>query len=530
MKRRDFEAAFVEVATIMLLLSTAYGGIRLQGTFSTNGRILYNKQPTELGLRTDAFWDEYIKNPYEFLNLAGGKVTLVYFDLPWVKELFCNFDPNQLDMPFAKGTFRDYVNFFRVINQNGIKIVLAISGRSNSSKTNLDFFLEYPNSAVDSQWVNPDYVDPTWNGKTFLDMYAYKINSFTSFVGIPTIVAVEDWRYPGYMMQHSQLTRLKDDLKSMNETNDLWMPPASFGSAGVADYNAFEENHTWVSEFSSDGMTVGGSDAILQGVWDTYQVYHSSVNVAGWIGAQMSTMPYGSSIILKLYFGGQDLGLNNPGYNLVEMKKKLEDIIVASYLTRILTPNGEYCPVKGFILVYKPPPLATLGDMLDILQYAQTMEPLKYAKIIGPVLAIPKDLGYSTYFDRTSPMSGYLIGTGLVPFRFVLKDNIPYLSSNEKIVTQSGKDFSADFNLIFNTSTQCTWLAVVYLNGQDFFVVFHDGGYESAVYMANGTIQAADTSSYKQNAMINLNNSSINIPADSVIFLDSHGTPVNSLF
>jgi hypothetical protein len=236
--------------------------------------------------------------------------------------------------------------------------------------------------------------------------------------------------------------QFRSALKTLNQTNDVWMPPACFGSARVASYNAYNEDHAWTWEFSSVTETVGGSDVILQGVYDSYGVYHSSMNVVGWLGAQMSALPYGSGVILKLYFGGQDLNVNNPGYGLAEMKRKLEDIVVASLLTRILTPNGEYCPVKGFILVYKPPPTATLNDMLEILQYAKDMAYLKTVKVLGPLLKIPRNLGYMTYPDGTSPMGGYMIGKGLIPFRFVHEDYVQYVDPSEKVVNHSGKDYS----------------------------------------------------------------------------------------
>lgn len=171
---------------------------------------------------------------------------MIYVDLPWVNELFTNFDPGNLDKPFAKGnwgygyTFRDYVEFFRAVQQKGIKIVFAIAGIGSSSKPYLNFFSDYPASAVDSKWVNPDYVDSTWGGKTFMQMYAEKINDFARYVGIPAIVSAEDWRYPGYMMQYQQLMQFRTALKTLNQANDVWMPPGSFGSARVADYNAYK--------------------------------------------------------------------------------------------------------------------------------------------------------------------------------------------------------------------------------------------------------------------------------------------------
>ena len=71
------------------------------------------------------------KKPIEFINKTAGKITLVYVDLPWVKELFTNFDPNDLNKPFLAGnwgypyTFADYINFFRVLHQEGIKVVFT---------------------------------------------------------------------------------------------------------------------------------------------------------------------------------------------------------------------------------------------------------------------------------------------------------------------------------------------------------------------------------------------------------------------
>lgn len=535
MKRRLLIALHVLVSLALLATNISFAGLNQIISISSKGIILQSDQSIiEMGLRTDCFWDQYIRNPTEFINLANGKVTAIYVDFPWVKEIFLNFDPDNLDKPFLKGnwgygyTFRDYIQFFRALHQNGIKIVMAISGIGSSSKTDLNFFLEYPNASVDSKWVNPDYVDPTWNGKTFLQMYAEKIHNFTSFIGIPAIVSVEDWRYPGYMMQHPQLTQFKDALKGLNQTNQVWMPPASFGSARVADYNAYKGDHPWIWEFSSDSMMVGGSDIVLQSVWDAYQVYHSSINVVGWIGAQMSAMPFHSGIIVKLYFGGQDLNWNNPPYNVTQMKRKLEDIVVASLLTRILTPNGEYCPVKGFILVYKPPPTATLDDMLEILQYAKDMAYLKTVKVLGPILKIPRNLGYTTYPDRTSPMGGYMIGKGLIPFRFVYEDYVQYVDPSEKVVTHSGKDYSSEFGITFNTTSQCTWLGLFQVQGQDYYVVFHDGGYESGIYNADGTYQPADKISYKQGVIVNLNNLSLNIPADSVTIFDANGNPAVS--
>jgi hypothetical protein len=171
----------------------------------TRGTVLQGDHSIELGLRTDCFWDQYIRSPTEFMNLSSGRVTMLYIDLPWVNEVFTNFDPGNLDKPFAKGnwgygyTFRDYLEFFRAAHQNGIKIVFAIMGIGSSSKPYLNFS-DYPASAVDSKWVDPHYVDPAWGGKTFIQMYAEKINDFARYVGIPAIVSVEDWRYPDYMM------------------------------------------------------------------------------------------------------------------------------------------------------------------------------------------------------------------------------------------------------------------------------------------------------------------------------------------
>jgi hypothetical protein len=236
-------------ATIVLLpflaIGLSFGALKTGIVVPAIGTISYGAQKIELGLRT-AFWDDYIKSPATFMNLSNGRVTLIYIDLPWVNELFTNFDRGNLDKPFAKGnwgygyTFRDYVEFFKAVHQNGIKIVFAIAGIGSSSKPYLNFFSVYPGSAVDSEWVNPDYVDPAWGGKTFLQMYAEKINDFASYVGIPAIVSVEDWRYPGYMMQYQQLVQFSSALKTLNQTNDVWMPPASFGSARVAEYNAYE--------------------------------------------------------------------------------------------------------------------------------------------------------------------------------------------------------------------------------------------------------------------------------------------------
>jgi hypothetical protein len=519
-------------ATIVLLsflaVSPSFGALKTGVVVPAIGTISYGTQKIELGLRT-AFWDDYIKSPTTFMNLSNGTVTLIYIDLPWVNELFTNFDPGNLDKPFAKGnwgygyTFRDYIAFFRAVHQNGIKIVFAIAGIGNSTNPYLNFFSGYPASAVDSRWVNPDYVDPTWRGKTFLQMYAEKIDNFTSYVGIPAIVSVEDWRYPGYMMQYQQFMQFRSALKTLNQTNDVWMPPASFGSAKVADYNGYKTDHAWTWEFSSATETVGGSDVLLQGSYDSYGVYHSAMNVVGWLGAQMSALPYGSGVMLKLYFGGQDLNVNNPGYSLADMKRKLEDIIVASYLTRVITPDGEYCPVKGFIIVYKPPPTATLNDMLEILDYAKSMEYLRNAKVLGPILEIPRNLGYGTYTDTTSPMGGYMIGKGLIPFRFVYEDNVAYVNASDTVVTHSGKDYSSDFGISFGAAQQCTWLGVVEVATQRFYAIFHDGGYESGVYNADGTYQTADVSSYKENTMIDLNGHVLGITADTVTFFDASG-------
>jgi len=522
-------------ATIVLLsflaVGLSFGALKPRLGVPSIGNISYGTQKIELGLRT-AFWDDYIKSPTTFMNLSNGRVTLIYIDLPWVNELFRNFDPSNLNKPFAKGnwgygyTFNDYVRFFRVAHQGGIKIVFAIAGIGSSSNPYLNFFSDYPSSAVDSRWVNPDYIDPAWGGKTFLQMYAEKINDFASYVGIPAIVSVEDWRYPGYIMQYQQLTQFSSALKTLNQTNDVWMAPACFGSARVADYNAYKDDHVWTWEFSSVTETVGGSDVLLQGAYDNSSVYHSSINVVGWLGAQMSAMPHGSGAMLKLYFGGQDLNVNNPGYSLAEMKKKLEDIIVASYLTRVITSNGEYCPVKGFIIVYKPPPTAKLNDMLEILDYAKSMEYLRNAKVLGPILEIPKNLGYMTYTDKTSPMGGYMIGKGLIPFRFVYEDNIAHVDATDTVVTHSGKDYSSNFGISLTAASQCTWLGVVEVETQRFYVVFHDGGYELGIYNADGTYQTADMSSYRGNTTIDLNGHVLGIPADSVAFFDASGRQV----
>lgn len=528
---RTSTGAILEVAIVLssfLAVSLGFGALKPGVGVPSIGTISYGTQKIELGLRT-AFWDDYIKSPTTFMNLSNGRVTLIYIDLPWVNELFTNFDPSNLNKPFAKGnwgygyTFNDYVQFFRVAHQGGIKIVFAIAGIGSSSKPYLNFFSDYPSSAVDSEWVNPDYVDPAWGGKTFLQMYAEKINDFASYVGIPAIVSVEDWRYPDYMMQYQQLMQFRSALKTLNQTNDVWVPPACFGSARVADYNAYKDDHAWTWEFSSVTETVGGSDVILQGVYDSYGVYHSSMNVVGWLGAQMSAMPYRSGAMLKLYFGGQDMNWNNPNYSLIQMKQKLKDIITASYLTRILTSAGEYCPVKGFIIVYKPPPTATLNDMLEILDYAKSMDYLRNVKVLGPILEIPRNLGDVTYTDRTSPMSGYMIGMGLIPFRFVYEDSVAYVNASDTVVTHSGKDYSSDFGISFGVAQQCTWLGVVEVETQRSYVVFHDGGYESGVYNADGTYQTADTSSYKQNTTIDLNGHVLGIPADTVTFFDASG-------
>jgi hypothetical protein len=522
--------AILEVAIVLctfLLVSLTFGALKSSVNVPLIGTI-NETQAIELGLRTDSFWDDYIKSPTTFLNLSNGTVTLIYIDLPWVNELFTNFDPTNLSKPFAKGnwgydyTFGDYVSFFRTVHQNGIEIVFAIAGIGNSSNPYLNFFSEHPASAVNSEWVNPDYVDPTWGGKTFLQMYAEKINAFASYVGIPAIVSVEDWQYPDYLMQYPQLTELSAALKALNQTNDLWMPPVSFCSARVAPYNGYETDHAWTWEFSSVTDTVGASDVLLQETYDSDGVYHSAMNVVGWLGAQMSAMPYGSGAMLKLYFGGTDLGVNNPGYSLADMKQKLKEIIVAAYLSRVITPEGEYCPVKGFILVYKPPPNATINDMMDILNYAKSMEYLRNVKVLGPILEIPNNLGYTTYADQTSPMGGYMIGQGLIPFRFVSEDNVAYANASE-VVTQSGKDYSSNFGISFSATLQCTWLGAFEDGTQLSYVVFHDGGYESGIYNADGAYQAADMTSYKQNTTIDLNGQVLGIPANSVTFFDANG-------
>ena len=316
--------------------SLANGSLQANRNIALSGIIKSNSSQSsiELGLRTQCFWDNYIASPNDFLKIAENDTTMVYMDLPWVKEIFSNFDPLNLDKPFGKGnggytcTFKDYINFFRVMNEHKIKIVLAISGIGSSSQNNLDFFTEYPTAAVEDQWVNPDYVDSSWSGRTFLQMYAEKINNFTNFVGIPAIVTVEDWRYPNYMMQYTQLKQLETELKTLNQTNELWMPLA-MSSARVAGYNSYDESHPWTYGFNNETNVNFVADIILQNSWDSQEVYHSALNAVGWIGAQMSNLPYGTGIILKLYFGGQDLNSNNPDYDTAGMKQKIKDIIRA---------------------------------------------------------------------------------------------------------------------------------------------------------------------------------------------------------
>jgi hypothetical protein len=534
---RNARAAIQVILVVSLLVGcipyTTMGTSSISYTLQSSGYISSDNseksQQVEVGLRTDCFWDSYVKNPSDFLRLTDNKVNTIYFELPWVKELFTNFDPNNLDKLFAQGnwgygyTFRDYVGFFRSMKANGIQIVFAIWGLGSSTKTYLNFFVEYPESAIDSKWVNPEYVDVQWNGKTFLQVYAEKINAFASFVGIPAIVSVEDWRYPEYLMQYSQLTELRAALKSLNQTNDVWMPPVAFSSAKVADFNDFKGDHPWTWEFSLENATVGGSDVLLQNVWDYAGVYHSAVNVAGELGAQMSKMPFNSGIVLKLYWGGSELNTNNPDYSVPLMKRKLEDIITASYLTRIITPDGEYCPVKGFVLVYKPPPTANLTDMLDILQFAKDMAYLRTAKVGGPVLEIPKDLGYATYNDRSSPLGGYMIGKGMLPFKFVYEGNVGYVNSTEKIVHSSAKDYSSEFGLNFTTSRQCTWITTFSLNNEKFYAIFHDGGYEGGVYNSDGTYQPTDKTSYLQNTAVRIDGLIMNVAAETVTIVNDQG-------
>ena len=49
----------------------------------TRGTVLQGDHSIELGLRTDCFWDQYIRSPTEFMNLSSGRVTMLYIDLPW---------------------------------------------------------------------------------------------------------------------------------------------------------------------------------------------------------------------------------------------------------------------------------------------------------------------------------------------------------------------------------------------------------------------------------------------------------------
>ena len=525
-KSKCFVLVLLMLFALLQLTMASMTGLQKSVTILSAGTVLPQEQPIEVGLRTDCFWDQYIKNPGEFLALAKGRVSMIYVDLPWVKELFINFDPNNLDKRFGEYpyTFGDYISFFRALHQEGYKIVFGPWGQGYCSTDYLNFFVDYPASNIgDGRWVNPGYVDPSWNGKNFIQMYAEKIDAFTNFVGIPAIVSWEDYRYPGYLMQYPQLIQFRNSLKALNQSNEVWMPPASFCSARVADYNDFKEDNPWTWEFSSEDTMVGGSDIILQNVWDYAGVYHSAMNVVGWLGAQMSGMPYNSGIIVKLYWGGSDLNTNSPNYSLPQMKKKLEDIITACYLTRILASNGEYCPVRVFVLTYKPPPTATLTDMLEILEYAKDMSYLRTAKVLGPILKIPRNLGYTTYPDNLSPMGGYMIGKGLIPFRFVYEDYSGNVDPTEKIVTQSAKDYSAEFAVNFSTSSQCTWLGMFDLNGHNYYAVFHDGGYEGGVYNADGTYQPPDKTSYIQNTTISVGTLTVNIPADSLTVFDAQG-------
>jgi len=205
------------------------------------------------------------------------------------------------------------------------------------------------------------------------------------------------------------------------------------------------------------------------------------------------------------------------------MKSKLEDIITACYLTRIINSEGEYCPVKGFILVYKPLPIATMEDMLEVLQYANDMAYLRTVKVGGPILEIPRDLGYSNYPDSLNPLGGYMIGKGLIPFRFVYEDYVGYVNQSETIVNHSAKDYSSELGLSFNTASQCTWLGTFQFEGKNYYAVFHDGGYEGGIFNADGTYQQPDTTSYRQSTTVSIGNLTISMPAESVKIFDDKG-------
>ena len=467
-------------------------------------------------MRTSAFWTQYVTDPAAFLRNTEGIVNMIMLDVWWPKEIFTNFDPENLDkqwIPFPY-SYRDFISFFRQIHPR-VEIVFGLAGDGYSDRPELNFFQEYPAARIDTRWINPDYRDQAWDNKTFLEEYAERLNLFAEIVGIPFIYSFEDWRYPECLITTEKAIFFRSKMQTLNPASKVYVPsPMGFTSSRSATYNWFADDHAiaWEAVGNTDNVI---ADVLLQNVWDSAKVYHSAMNVPGWLGAQMCVMPKERGMILKLYWGGSGLETNNPRYNIAQMKKRLKDIVLASYLTRVVRPEGEWCPVVGFIIVYKPPPVCTMEDILEVLNFARRMEFLRRVPVHSPILKIPASLGRDTS-DPVDPLNGYQVSKGLIPMRFVHEHYVASVPPGELVVEQSKRDYSSDMGIEFSAPLRCTWL-ITFTADRKYYLIYHDGGYE---------LYDADTSSYLELETIEINGLTLDIPADSVTLWDEKGNPI----
>jgi hypothetical protein len=477
----------------------------------------------KVGLRTNSFWDDYVKNPAAFLSIANGRINFITQDAWWTKQLFTNFNPaNMTNYIFNKYPASDYVNFFRAVYNAGIKVWLGLAGVGLATSPSDNFFLEYPNSVVGTRWINPDYADPSWGGNMMLEEYAERLDVFAKTIGIPLNYYFEDWQYPDYLITTARAMRFRNRIKALDPNSKVYGPGMGFCSSRPVDYNWFAADHPKVWEYigNSDGII---TDVILQRVWNYSQVYHSAMNVSGWLGPQMCAMSASTDMVFKLYWGGADLNMqDNPNYSIAKNKEKLKEAILAAYLTRIIGPEGEWCPIGQIAICYKPPPTSTIYDLLEVLDYARNMEYLKQVTVKTPVLVVSRTLGQGVG-DAHDPLSGYMNYRGLIPTRFVHEDNVGYVKPTDILVTHSCKDYSADMGYTFNAPLNCTWLVPFNRSNRDYAAIFHDGGYESGNVDYKGASLPADKTSYLQPETITLNGLSLGIPPDSVTIVDNAG-------